>query len=615
MNLGELFLNRFEISALKGRGAFGEVYQALDSNLKRAVAIKLIPASFLNADVHNRRRFQNEIIASAAITHPHLVILHDAGYTPTGDGFIVMELMTGGNVRQKLEDSGPMGWRDVVYQGVGLCAALHALHEQGFIHRDIKPDNIMFTGGDRKIAKIGDLGIVHMNRMETQMSMLTLPGTQPGTPVYMGPEQISGASASVQTDIYALGATLFFMLTGGLHVRIPPRASYEQLFMAIKENRLVPLKSLVSDVPDSLVRVIERSMQRAPGERFASAQEFGRVLHEVEETLVVGMPPPPIFAPHISSERVQLEARKVIAVGKRPRSLADVRDGLRTEKPGSIWISPKDGAEMIFVPAGKFRMGSKGLRGEGPEHEAKTGTYLIDKYPVTNARYKKFLDEIENYPVPQGGAPWSAQFDWNPKTRRFPVGQDDYPVIMVTFDDAKAFAAWAGKRLPTEEEWEKAASWDPSTGRSSIYPWGDEWDTERANSAERVAGRPFAPIASQDPAYVWFQEFRKLDALDPQEANSYELITKVHAHPRGASALGVMDMAGNVHEWCESQQHAQCNDGQPDPGVGAATAQYVRRCKGGAWADHPFYLRAAAHYAHRGGSRVDRIGFRCAISV
>lgn len=271
---------------------------------------------------------------------------------------------------------------------------------------------------------------------------------------------------------------------------------------------------------------------------------------------------------------------------------------------------------MILVPSGSFQMGSNlGLRGEKPEHEARTGVYLIDKYPVTNARYKKFLDAIDNYPVPLGGAPWSVQFDWDSKTRTFPVGQDDYPVIMVTFDDAKAFAAWAGKRLPTEEEWEKAASWDPETRRSSVYPWGDEWDTERANSAERVAGRHFAPITGNDPAYLWFQEFRKLDALDPQEANSYELITKVHAYPRGASALGVMDMVGNVHEWCDSHHHATCYDGQTDPGVATADAPFARRCRGGAWADHPFYLRATSRYVQRGISRNDRVGFRCAISV
>ena len=112
-----LFLNRFQIHALKGQGAFGKVYQALDTILQRFVAIKLIPAAFLNADSRNRRRFQNEVIASAAVSHPHLVVVHDAGYTPAGDGFIVMEFMTGGNVRDATHENGPMQWQDGVQQG------------------------------------------------------------------------------------------------------------------------------------------------------------------------------------------------------------------------------------------------------------------------------------------------------------------------------------------------------------------------------------------------------------------------------------------------------------------------------------------------------------------
>src|ERR1017187_4218412 len=159
---GEVFQNRFKIIALKGKGGFGEVFQALDTKLQRVVAIKLIPVAFLNAHPHNKRRFQNEIIASAAINHAHLVTVYDADYSSDGDGFIVMEFMSGGNVRDRIRETGPIPWPDVVQQAIGLCDALHALHERKFIHRDIKPDNIMFTGGDRSWAKIGDLGIVHV---------------------------------------------------------------------------------------------------------------------------------------------------------------------------------------------------------------------------------------------------------------------------------------------------------------------------------------------------------------------------------------------------------------------------------------------------------------------
>ncbi len=616
MTIGELFQNRYKIIALLGKGGFGEVYQAFDTTLQRIVAIKVIPGSFLDAHPHNKRRFQNEIIASASVNHPHLVIVHDAGYS-SGDGFIVMEFMSGGNVRNRIEDSGPIQWPDALRQAIDLGNALQALHEheRKFIHRDIKPDNIMFTGGDRSCAKIGDLGIVHLGGVEESTTLLTQPGSQPGTLLWMAPEVITNADCSVQSDVFALGATLFFMLTGRLHVETPLRGHPLVMAQAIVDCRLIPLRRVLPSAPAELGTVIERSLQKEKARRFASAAEFVQALERIKQ-----QQPPRLVAPgtavsFVSPEITRQAAQKVVAIDKRPALLTTRHLFTASAKPGTVWIWPKDGAEVVYVPAGQFLMGcNKGLRAEMPEHHATTGAFLIDKYPVTNARYKRFLDEVKEYPVPQAGAAWSRPFDWDPVERTYPAGQDDYPVIMVTFDDARAYAAWAGKRLPTEAEWEKAARWDPKTDRCHIFPWGDDWDRDRANSAERVSGRTFPPVFP-DLAHTWFQEFRKLDALDPQEANSYELMTRVYAYPQGASALGVMDMVGNVHEWCESGHHAHCYDGQPDPGINADDAPYVKRCRGGAWADHPFYLRAASRWAYRGGSRVDRIGFRCAVSV
>jgi formylglycine-generating enzyme required for sulfatase activity len=611
---GEIFQDRFTIIAMKGKGAFGEVYQALDTKLQRVVAIKLIPGSFLNASSHNKRRFENEIKASAAIIHEHLVTCFDAGISSHGDGFIIMEFMTGGNILDRIHDTGPIPWPDVVQQGIGLCDALQALHQRKFIHRDIKPDNIMFTGGDRAWAKIGDLGIVHVSDLDNSSTRLTQPGFQPGAVLWMAPELIEGEDPTEQSDVFALGATLFYMLTGQLHIQTPKRAHPYIVARSVVECKIIPLKSLPVDVPDELALIIEKTLQLIKTHRFASAGEFGYALRQIDQRKPIRkemLKTVPFTTPEIVSQKAQ----KVVAIHKRPEVILPNKFSPQHAKAGTVYLWPKDGAEVIYVPAGPFMMGrANGLRAEKPEHQEVTGAFLIDKFPVTNARYKRFLDEVKDYPVPTGGAAWSLPFDWDPIRRTFPTGQDDYPVIMVTYDDANAFAAWAGKRLPTEAEWEKAARWDPKTNACRIFPWGDEWDTNQANSAERVSGRSFPPVFP-DLAYEWYQKFRELDGLDPQEANSYELLTKVFSYPLGASALGVMDMAGNAHEWCNSEHLGLCYDGQADPAVEAADLPKIRYCRGGAWADHWYYLRTSSRYAQHGTSRYDRIGFRRAVSV
>ena len=168
---------------------------------------------------------------------------------------------------------------------------------------------------------------------------------------------------------------------------------------------------------------------------------------------------------------------------------------------------------MVLIPAGPFAMGSgDGNQNEQPVHQVQVDAFWIDRFPVTVAAYAEYV-EATGRPAPPS---------WRGATPR--NGHEKYPVVDVTWEEARDFAAWSGKRLPTEAEWEKAAAWDDAAQHSRRWPWGDEWESGRAN-----AGSGILAI------------FRN---RGPNEAGRFS--------PSGDSAYGVSCMAGNVWEWTSS---------------------------------------------------------------
>ena len=225
--------------------------------------------------------------------------------------------------------------------------------------------------------------------------------------------------------------------------------------------------------------------------------------------------------------------------------------------------------EMILIPAGNFIMGTDNrLPDEGPEHKVYLPAYYIDKYEVTNLQYKKFIDET-NHRSP-------THF----RNRTFPEGKADHPVTYVTWYDATDYCAWAGKRLPTDAEWEKAARGE----HGRIFPWGDEFEVNNANTPVR-----------------W-------EALN-KEGDT----TPVGSFPGGVSPYGLYDMSGNVWEWTSSWY-------LPYPGNTRKTENYGEKykvLKGGSWWDCSFYkCGISAPTYNRSffmqGTRNNSFGFRCA---
>jgi sulfatase modifying factor 1 len=289
-----------------------------------------------------------------------------------------------------------------------------------------------------------------------------------------------------------------------------------------------------------------------------------------------------------------------------------------------------DESEMVLVPAGSVRLGTSpeqaaelakfygkkrtGYLEREPSRQVSVESFLLDRYEVTNARYKRFLDWLEHggnhsycHPdeprgfshVPYLNAHWAQPYCWYGK--KPPANKLNHPVVLVCWFDAYAYASWAGLRLPTEAEWERAARGDD--GRT--FPWGNAWAADRANSAETVARKP---LTTWREWKTWTRQWSSSRATERNE----ETLTPAGKFPLGASPFGALDMAGNAGEWVADEYHSGLagRDAAPYFGHVTNTAQMVIR--GGAWSNFSMDLRAARRHAHRLLGRQANIGFRCA---
>jgi serine/threonine protein kinase len=208
-------IGAYETLGPLGAGGMGEVYRARDTRLGRLVAVKVLPAH-LAEDTALRARFESEAKTVAALSHPHILVIHDFG-THDGIAYAVMELLEGQTLRERLE-TGALPVRKAVELAAQATQGLAAAHEKGVVHRDLKPENLFVTTDGR--IKILDFGLARCDpppanddRSPT-VTRKTDPGTVMGTVGYMSPEQVRGAVVDQRSDIFSLGCVLYEMLTG-----------------------------------------------------------------------------------------------------------------------------------------------------------------------------------------------------------------------------------------------------------------------------------------------------------------------------------------------------------------------------------------------------------------
>jgi hypothetical protein len=266
-----LLIGGFRILAPLGEGAMGAVYRAAQVSLQRLVALKLLLRCF-TADESAVQRFLREARVGSRCDHPGIVQVIDAG-CQDGLYYLALEFVDGGNLADRLAAATRLPAAEVVRIGRQVCAAMAHAHARGVVHRDLKPGNLLQTkSGD---VKVTDLGLAKSFE-ESGLSSLTQAGTTMGTLTYMPPEQLDDArAADARADVYALGATLFHLLTGNRPYPARTPREYAEQIKTFPVHW--PPAALVTP-PGPLRAALERAMAKAPADRFATMEQFGGAL-------------------------------------------------------------------------------------------------------------------------------------------------------------------------------------------------------------------------------------------------------------------------------------------------------------------------------------------------
>jgi eukaryotic-like serine/threonine-protein kinase len=277
-------LGPYEILSPLGAGGMGEVYRARDTRLGRDVAIKVLPAAY-SADVERLRRFEQEARAASLLNHPNILAIYDVG-SEAGIPYVVSELLEGETLREKLH-AGGLSARKAIECAIQVCHGLAAAHSKGIVHRDLKPENLFLTKDAR--LKILDFGLAKLTAPEdaaigataVATAVLTEAGVVMGTAGYMSPEQVRGQNADARSDLFALGAILYEMLSGKRAFNGDTPA--DTMSSILKEDP-PDLFHLNNQVSSALDRAVRRCLEKDPEERFQSARDLGFTLEALSGT-------------------------------------------------------------------------------------------------------------------------------------------------------------------------------------------------------------------------------------------------------------------------------------------------------------------------------------------
>jgi len=265
--VGELIAGRYELEELVGSGGMSSVYRAHDRLLERRVALKILHEQFTRDDDYVER-FRREARAVAQLTHPNIVTVIDRG-EQDGRQFIVFEYVDGMNLKELVAQEGRLNPREAIELGLQVARGLGFAHDQGLVHRDVKPQNVLLDADGR--AKVTDFGIAHA----VDVDGMTITGTIMGTSNYIAPEQARGQPVDEQTDVYSLGCVLYELLAG----EVPfDGDSFVAIAMRHVNDPVPSVREVRPDVPPRLDWAIQRAMAKDHDDRFDSMADFAAEL-------------------------------------------------------------------------------------------------------------------------------------------------------------------------------------------------------------------------------------------------------------------------------------------------------------------------------------------------
>jgi serine/threonine protein kinase len=261
-------LGRYDIEQLIGAGGFGIVFKAYDTELRRVVALKVLAPHLMTSGAA-RKRFAREAQSAAAIMHEHVIPIYDVVSQPDAC-YLVMQYVAGSSLQERVDRRGPLTITEVLRIGAQIAAGLQAAHQQGLVHRDVKPANILLEESVERVM-ISDFGLART----ADDANLTRSGAITGTPHYMSPEQASGALVDARSDLFSLGSVLYFACTGRPAFRAPQIVAVLNRICNFPHRRVSEVNQ---DIPGPLADLIDRLLEKNPEQRFGSAWEVEQEL-------------------------------------------------------------------------------------------------------------------------------------------------------------------------------------------------------------------------------------------------------------------------------------------------------------------------------------------------